>query len=54
MSKNSFISVVIPTFNRARQVRAALTSVLAQTYRNFEAIVVDDGSTDDTEKVVGS
>jgi glycosyltransferase involved in cell wall biosynthesis len=42
------ISAIIPTYNRARLLQEAVDSVLAQRYRDFELIVVDDGSTDDT------
>ena len=45
-------SVIIPTYNRAELLRAALKSVFAQTFRDFELVVVDDGSTDQTKAVV--
>lgn len=42
------VSVIVPTYNRERTLAAALTSVLAQTYQDFEVVVADDGSTDGT------
>ena len=42
------VTVIIPTFNRSRLLVNAIQSVLCQTYRDYEIIVVDDGSTDDT------
>jgi GT2 family glycosyltransferase len=46
------VSVVIPTWNRAGHLRACLQSLVGQTYRDFEVLVCDDGSTDETPDVV--
>jgi glycosyltransferase involved in cell wall biosynthesis len=49
-----FFSIIIPTYNRAPIISLSINAVLQQTFDDFEIIVVDDGSTDQTSDVVGS
>ena len=51
MDSKHFFSVIIPTYNRRNFLKIAVESVLAQTFENFELIIVDDGSTDDTSRI---
>ncbi|WP_299228480.1 glycosyltransferase family 2 protein [uncultured Psychroserpens sp.] len=46
------VSVIIPNYNRSQYLKQALQSVMDQTYSNWEALVIDDGSTDDSKTIV--
>lgn len=52
--KTPLVSIIIATYNRASLIVETINSILIQTYNNIELIVVDDGSTDCTEKIVES
>jgi len=49
---NSLVSVIIPTFNRAQSLKKAIESVLCQSYKNWELIIVDNSSTDNTQSII--
>lgn len=46
------VSIIIPTYNRANLISETLNSIIAQTYQNWECIIVDDGSTDNTKQIL--
>lgn len=48
------VSIIIPTYNRAHIIGETLDSIIEQTYKNWECIIVDDGSTDQTESLISS
>lgn len=48
------VSVIIPAYNRDKSIIASLESLISQTYKNFEVIIIDDGSTDKTANIVKS
>lgn len=52
--ENPLVTVSMPAYNSGRYLREAIQSVLDQTYSNFELIVLDDGSTDETRKIIQS
>lgn len=54
MESFPFFSIIIPTYNRAYLLPTAIESVLKQTFINWELIIIDDGSTDNTEEMVNS
>jgi glycosyltransferase involved in cell wall biosynthesis len=54
MANSPLVSIIIPTYNRAEWLLKSIGSVISQNYSNWELIVWDDGSNDDTEEVVKS
>jgi len=52
--QETLVSIIMPTFNRADKIREPVDSVLRQDYKNWELIIVDDGSTDNTREVVAA
>ncbi|MDR6966992.1 glycosyltransferase involved in cell wall biosynthesis [Flavobacterium arsenatis] len=52
MNNKPLVSIIIPTYNRAHLIEETLESILEQTYKNWECIIVDDGSMDNIEEVI--
>ena len=46
------VSIIIPTYNNAKFISKALQSIIDQTFKKWEAIIIDNNSTDDTDKIL--
>ena len=52
--KEIFFSIVIPTYNRSSLIEYTINSILNQTYQNYEILIIDDGSTDNTSNIINN
>ena len=52
--KNYLVSVILPVFNDEKNILRSIESILNQTYKNLELLVLDDGSTDNTYEILKS
>ncbi len=52
MSANSLVSIIMPAYNTGKYIEASILSVIAQTFKNWELLVIDDCSTDNTKEVL--
>ena len=52
MKKNPFFTIIIPTYNRAKFLKIAISSVLSQSFKDWELLIIDDGSSDNTKQIV--
>ena len=48
------VSLIMPTFNHEKYIKKAVKTALKQTYKNLELIIIDDGSTDKTSKIINT
>ena len=51
---NTLVTVLIPSYNHQKYIKDAILSVINQTYKNIELIVIDDGSSDDSPQIIRS
>jgi len=52
IEKNPFVSIIMPTYNRAGYIKETIECIIAQSYPHWELLIIDDGSTDGTEAIV--